>query len=872
MPASLLKRSLPHLIAVAVFLLVALLYCKPALEGKVLLQSDVLGYKAMAQQSVEFKEKHGHYPLWTESMFSGMPGYNIAMSSTSDITIGYLNYLFTLGLPKPVNFFFLACICFYILTQVLRLNPWVGVLSALAYAYSTFDPIIIAVGHETQMMAIGYAPAVIGGLLLIFQRKYLAGAALFALFFGLETGTQHLQILYYTSLILGFITLAYLYNSWRQKQIKPAILAVGIAIGAGIVGLCAYALALLPTREYAAETMRGGKSELTNGNNQNKTKGGLDKDYAFHWSYGIAETFTLFVPAVYGGGSQGKEFTDNSKFADKLEEKNVPEANALQLANSNAYWGTQPGTAGPVYLGAVICFLFILGIVYVKSWHKWWILAVTVLGIAMAWGKNFSGFNYFLFDHLPFYSKFRSPTMALVIPQFTFPLLGALGLNQLLGLDKTARAVNWKAFKTVLLISGCLLAVLVMFYFSTDFKGPNDATLKENFSNSIVQQMARGKQPTPEMQQQANEEGNSLLKSLKEDRQSLFGSDLLRALVFVGLAALLMGLYLKNKIQSVILLIGLCLLSSYDLLAEGKIYLNDDNFVDPADIESSFTPTQADQKISSDPDKNFRVFDESDQQNGPFNSSRASYFHHSIGGYHPAKLGLYQDIIENQLQKGNMMVFNMLNTRYFIQNNPSTRQPQAMLNPAAFGPCWLVKSIHYVKDANEEMKALDSINVRDTAIVQQLYERVIKFPPVPDSLASISLIENLNDQITYQFSSKTNQFAVFSEVFYDKGWDALLDGNKTDYCKVDYILRGMPVPAGEHKIEFRFEPRSYSTGNSISVLSSIISYLLLIASGVEIWRKKKTVSLKIHGNYPQYCLLSLSTCPGWRSKRDCLIQ
>jgi hypothetical protein len=424
----------------------------------------------------------------------------------------------------------------------------------------------------------------------------------------------------------------------------------------------------------------------------------------------------------------------------------------------------------------------------------------------------------------------------------TFPLLAALGLEKLLGTDRMDKQPIWKNFKTVLMISGGLLLILGLFYFSTDFKGPNDDTLKQNFTNSIVQQAGKGNPSSPEIQQQANAEGNALLKSLKDDRQSLFGTDLLRCFLFIGLSALLTGLYIKQKINSIILIAGLGILSTYDLLAEGRVYLNEDNFVDSADLESNFTPTPADQKISSDPDKNFRVFDESDQQNGPFNSSRTSYFHHSIGGYHPAKLGLYQDIIENQLQKGNMMVFNMLNTRYFIQNNPSTRQPQAMLNPNAFGPCWLVKSIHFVRDANEEMKALDSINVRDTAIVQKIYEPVIKFMPVPDSLASIRLIENLNDKISYQISAKTNQFAVFSEVYYNKGWDAYLDGVKTDYCKVDYILRGMPVPSGEHKIEFRFEPRSYATGNSISVMASLVTYLLLIGAAAEFWRKKKTAS------------------------------
>ncbi|HLK27201.1 MAG TPA: YfhO family protein [Puia sp.] len=841
MNPSLLKKALPHIIAIAVFLIVAVVYCKPAFDGKVVSQSDVVGWKSMAQQSFEYKEKNGHFPLWTESAFSGMPTYTIALDATSKIAIGYFYYLLTLGLPSPAFYFFLACVCFYILTQVLRINPWLSIIGTIAYSYCTFNPIIVAVGHNTQMLAIGYAPAVVASFLLIFQRKYLLGAALLSIFLGLQVGTQHLQIVYYTVIALGFISIAYLIFSWKQKELKNFFIGIAFAAFAGLVGFGTYAVTVLPLQEYSKETKRGGKSELANTpSNTNKTKGGLDKDYAFMWSYGIPETFTLIVPNIYGGGNIGRLISDNSKFAEKAAEVGMPEDGALQYANRYAYWGTQPGTAGPVYLGAVICFLAILGLVYLKSWHKWWLVAIAVLGIMLAWGKNFSAFNYLMFDYFPFYSKFRAPTQALFLPQLAFPLLACLGLNDLLS-SKESQDALWKKFKLAVYITGGILVLLVAFYFTADYKSETDARLKEGFLSQIIQSASRGKQPTPEIQQQAAQITNGMMKGLQADRQSIFGGDLIRTILLIGIAVVLVGLYLKGKIKELILIAGIGVISSYDLIAEGRKYLNEDNFMEPTDYEASFNPTPADLQIKKDTEKGFRVFDESEGNNA-FQDATVSYHHNSIGGYSPAKLGLYQDIIDTQLSKGNMMVYNMLNTKYFIQRNRATGELQASVNPNAFGACWLVKNIKYVNNGDEEMKALDNVNVKDTAIVDKKFESIIKFTPVADSTASIKLIDNRNDTVDYKFSSKTNQFAVFSEVYYDKGWDAYIDGNKAPYCKTDYILRGMPVPAGDHTIEFRFEPQIYRLGNTVTVWSTIIAYLLLIAALAMEWKNRNKPS------------------------------
>ncbi|MFI5192452.1 MAG: YfhO family protein [Chitinophagales bacterium] len=836
MNASFLKKAYLHIAAIVLFLLVSIAYNKTALEGKVLYQSDVIGYTAMAKQSNNFKEKHGHFPLWTESMFSGMPAYNIAMDATSDITIGYFYYLFNLGLPKPIFYFFIASVCFYILTQVFRLNFLLSVLGSIAFAFATFNPILVAAGHETELMAIGFMPAVVAGILLILRGRYLGGTALTTLFFGMEVSSQHLQIVYYTGLIVAIVAIVYLVKSRKEKKYKHWLIAFSLIALSLVVGFMNYALTMLPTKEYATETMRGGKSELTQADSKNKTKGGLDKDYAFMWSYGISETLTIFVPGMQGGGSSGKEITGSSKFADKLSEIGYPEDNAIRLANSRSYWGDQPFTSGPVYLGAVICFLFILGIIYVKSWHKWWILAIALAGIMLAWGKNLSFFNYFLFDHLPYYNKFRSPAMALVMPQLAFPLLAILGLQELLE-SKEQKEVIWKKFKNVLYVTGGLVLLSFLVFVMSDYKSTADNRFKENFANNLVQQMGRGKQPTPEMQQQAGQIVSGMMSGLQQDRKGIFEADLIRSTLLVLLAAGLIWFYLRNKIKPVVLLSCLLVISSFDLLAEGKKYLNDDTYVDPESIEESFSLSDADKKIKADPEKNFRVLDES--SGDPFQDSHASYYHNSVGGYHPAKLALYNDLIEHQLTKGNQMVYNMLNTKYIIRKGPNGQEDVATLNPGAFGSCWLVSAIKYVATADEEMAALDSVNVRDTAIVQRSYAMDIPFMPVKDSSASIKLTDNENDRIDYQFHAKTNQFVVFSEIYYHKGWDAYIDGKKSAYAKVDYVLRGMSVPAGSHTIEFRFEPRSYVIGNRISVWAAIFTYLLLIAAAVQLVGKKR---------------------------------
>ncbi len=829
------KKILPHVIALVVFLIVAVVYTKPVFQGKVPQQSDTQQWHGMAQQSFEFKDKYGHFPLWTNSMFSGMPAYQIAFDPRTKITVGYLTSVLTLGLPVPASFFFLACICFYFLCVVAGANPWVSILGGLAYAYSTFDPIIISVGHNTQMISLGYAPAVLGGLLLLYKKNYLAGFMITALFSSFLIAQNHVQIVYYTLIIAVIMTIAFFIRSYQEKQISNAIKSTALGLFAGIVGLACCAVSMMPTYEYAKESMRGGKSELTQEVQGNKTQGGLDKDYAFRYSLGFGETFTFMVPGLYGGSNGGNEYNTSSKFVEQFSQLGVPEDQAVQTEDQYSYWGEQPGTSGPVYLGAIICLLFIFGVVYLKSWYKWWLIAASLLGILLAWGANFQGFNYFLFDYLPFYSKFRAPTMALVIPQLCFPLMAVLVLTKLISKDIDV-AEAWKKLKTTAIITGVILVLLGFFYMTASFTGPNDKAIRDNFKQSMLRVPA-GQQAPPQLEQQAEQTSRSIISALQTDRKNLMGSDLLRSFILIGLAVLLMGLYLKKKVSEKILVGALIVLSAYDLIGVALRYLNSNNYVEPEDFESAFIPSPAVLQILKDPDHaNFRVFNETVD---PFNDATTSYHLNSVGGYHPAKLGLYNDIITHQLSKGNMQVFDMLNTKYFIVQNPQTGKPAAQLNPGAFGNCWLVKGIKYVDNADQEMAALDNTDLKDTAVVENKFKSQITSPPKYDSIGYIKFVQNLNDKIDYRFSSAAPEFAVFSEIYYPEGWNAYIDGDKANYVKTDYVLRGMYIPAGNHEIEFRFEPKSFTTGRLISIIANLLVALLIIATIIYYAVKKK---------------------------------
>ncbi len=843
MNKSLWQKVQPHAIALGIFFVISCVYCLPVFKGMVVAQHDIIGWKGVAQQSIEFHEKHGYYPLWTNALFSGMPTFQILTGSMHNITLGWLHHLFTLSLPDPAGLFFLACTGFYILCMSLGVRSRLAILGSLAYAFSSYSAIIVSVGHTTKFSSMGYAPAVLAGLILLSQRRYLLGFIVTMVFSTLLFFQNHVQIAYYTLLISVCLGVAFAIQAIRKKEFAHFGKAAGLAAVAGIMGMLSYAVVLFPTYVYSAETMRGGRSELTiPGKEDNKSKGGLDKDYAFDYSYGITEVLTVLVPRMYGGSSG--EMPEESKTAEVFAEKTgLSEDQAQQYAQSMpAYWGPQTGTSGAVYFGAAICVLFIFGLVFYRGWHAGWIIAATILGILLAWGKNFSSFNYFLFDYLPFYNKFRAPSIALVIPQLTFPLMAVLGLNRLFE-NKFSTEDFKKGFKVATVSAIIMIAVAGILYFMFDYKSETDEMVRNQLTSAMTQQMSRGGQPTPDMQQQAEEFGRSIVNALRDDRRGLFSADLLRSVVFAALAWAIIYFFSRRKIDGKIAGIAMAIIVFVDLIGVDLRYLNSDKYVDKETFNEAFTPTAADLQIKQDTSY-YRVFNTSDGD--PFALSgatpRTSYLHNSVGGYHPAKLALYDDIIRYQLRKGNMSVFNMLNTKYFIVSNPSNQQPVASPNPDALGPAWFVNAVRFVDNADAEMKALDSLRPLDTAVADKREQPKIQGSIAKDSASQITLVKNENDNIVYTSSSSTAGLGVFSEVYFENGWKAFIDGKETPIARVNYILRGLYIPAGTHTIEFKFQPSSFYTGDRISLIVGIISILIVLYGAFVLFKNYRATS------------------------------
>ena len=855
------KQILPHLAAIVIFLLLSVLLTKPSLQGKAVQQSDVIQWKAMAQQSFEFKEKNGYFPKWTNSMMSGMPAYQITMGPKEPVHIHllYVQDVLSLGFPKPVFYLFIAALCFYLLCIVIGINPWISILGGIAYAYCSYNPVLIAGGHDTKLLSMAYAPAVIAGIQLIFKYKYWLGSAVLLISGILLFSQHHQQIVYYTLLMVVFMTVPFIIKCIKEKTIKHLAISGILSIAMAIIILGTMAITYWPTYEFSKETMRGGRSELTQKDKKNETKGGLDKDYAFQWSYGKAETMTLLVPNAFGGSS-AEGLGEESKAIQVLQENmqkspqapGIPQEMAEQIArSSHMYWGELLSTQGTVYLGAIVCLLFLFGAFLSKSEHRWWLIALTVFGIVLAWGKNFEAVNYFLFDHLPFYKKFRAPSMALVIPQFSVALLGVIFLNEFV--LNTEKEKLLRLFKKCLYITGASVAVLALFYFLSDFTNNSTAELRKNVTDAL--------------QDKGADFTRNYFSALKSDRQAFYLSDMWRTLGFMFVLIAVFFLYAKKMIKPAVVYSTLILFCIIDLFGVSKRYLKEENFIDKSDLELSYADTRADLQLKQDTGY-YRVLNLAFpggngaftvSVNSSFNDAIASYRHNTIGGYSPAKLGLYQDLIEKQIYpnieawganaaaKDSFPVLNMLNMKYIIlpdQQDP--KQTQAALNQFALGNCWLVNQVKFVKTADEEMNALNSFDPASVAFVNENFKTAIPFMPVYDSSAWILFKENKNDAIKYEFNAATNQFAVFSEIYYPHGWEAYIDGKKTAYCKTNYALRGLAIPAGKHTIEFVFDPASVRIGEKISRYTHLFSVLFVLLCFFMVWknRNKPTVNLK----------------------------
>jgi len=822
------KKIVPHVVAILIFLLVSLLFCKPALEGNVLNQFDIQGWKGIAQNSFDYKEKNGHFPLWNSNVFSGMPNYQIAMEGKS--VLPDLNKIFSLGLPDPIHYFFIACVCFYILCLALGLHPAAGVLGGLAFAFSTYNPVILSAGHVTKMMAIAYMPLLLAGLILIYEKKYWLGLALTSIGVVMEVGANHPQINYYFFLVAAAVSIGYLVQWIRRKEWRHIGIAIATVIVASLAGIATCAMSFLIPREYAKATIRGGKSINIEGDQVKVEKtSGLDTSYAFQYSFAKPEPLVMLMPKAFGGSSR-EALDESSNVVKKLTDKGVPENNALQVAGSlPRYWGGLESTSGPAYIGILVCLLALIGFVLLRHPLRWGLLAVTVLAILMSWGKFFPGFNVFLFEKLPLYNKFRAPSMALVIAQLALPVVAVLTIQQLFFAPDSREQLKAN-FKKILYIMGGLTLFLGILYLVMDYTSPSDSYIAQQFkSMGATDDMAR-----------------AVISGLKADRSAMFGGQLLRTIGFILLTLGLIWLYIKNLIKPVVTTLAFSVLILIDLLVVDSKYLNAENYQPKEEVQSEgFTKTAIDNEILKDTSVSYRVYNAGPDR---FSASdyRVSPFHKAIGGYHAAKLRLYQDIIERYLSggPGSEQVLNMLNAKYVIGQNPQDGQPVLMPNPGAYGPVWLVKNIKLVPGDVAEIQAIGVTNLKDTAVIQQAIGSNLTQPQW-DSAASIRLAKFDNDMMIYSYNSSSPQFAVFSEVYYPYGWNAYIDDKKVDYVKTDYVLRGLAIPAGTHTIKFIFEPSVYKKSVMISYVGSYFVLLFALGGFFMTWwqeRKKKKIT------------------------------
>lgn len=810
------KPLLPHAIALVVFLVVALVYCSPVFDHKTLAPNDTAGWKAMAKNSFDYKASHGHFPLWTEGLHSGMPAYQIAMDAPS-FSPQYLIYnILTLGLPNPAALFFLASVCFYFFALALRLNPYVGIVTALAYAYSTYNPAILVVGHSTKMNAIAVLPAFFAGLLLIFEKRYLPGTATLALFTALFITANHPQVVYYGLIAAAFMTFAYLLSWIKQKDYKHIgkVVLLGAA-GAGI-GIACNAVVVLTTMDYAKASLRNGSALSTPGGAVTKT--GLSQEYALSYSTFRTESFTLIVPKIFGGSDYDPQLAaEDSKTMTALQ--NMPPQLGQQLSGyARSYWGGIGTTAGPAYAGAVICLFALTGFFVLDGKHKWWMLAAGIFTLMISWGMYLNDFNGFLLKVLPGFNKFRAPSLAIIIPTFLLITLAGLTIHRLISLSAADRPTAWKQYKKGLILVGSTFVILFILYGSFDYIGQSDKELLQRISAAPAQ---------------LQDYARTFLHAVREDRQSLFINSLLRSLFYVSIAAAIGYLGIKGRLKPMLTLGMIGALVFIDLITIDTQYLSADKYVDAEEAETPFQPAPADTRILGDKSY-YRVFDLRNGLANITNEGSASWFHRSIAGYNPAKLSIYQDLIENQLYRypNCQPVLAMLNTKYIIEP-ANTGRDAVSLNPNALGAAWLVRGVRFGDSARAVMDALTTLDVKDTAMLFSTDKSTLPATGTPADGDTIYLSTNDNDQMTYQSKTTAPRFAVFSEVYYPRGWHAYIDQTEAPIIRTNYALRGLSIPPGSHTIRFTFHPGSYYTGRTIQIAASILLFALLVFAAIK---------------------------------------
>ena len=802
MKNNLLAKFWPHLVAVLTFLVISYAYFYPQLSGQSLIQHDNQQYRGMSKEINDFREKTGEEALWTNSMFGGMPAYLISTAYKTNL-IRYVEQVIQIG-QRPASYIFVAMLGFYILLLAFGVNPWLALVGAVAYGFSSYFFIILQAGHNSKMVALSYLAPMIAGIWLTYRGKLLLGGALAGLFLGLEINAGHLQITYYAAIIvlflLGYIVVETIKEKTWTRFLKGSsvlVVAAALAVGANFSSLWF-------TYDYGKDSIRG-KSELTH-NQANQTTG-LDKDYATAWSYGKMETFNLFIPNLMGGSSMSGVGT-NGELYKTLNANSIP--NATQLAEQvPAYWGPQPMTSGPVYLGAIVVFLFIFGLFYLNGTLRWWMLGVTLLAIMLAWGKNLPGLTDLFLDYIPGYNKFRTVSMILVIAQFVVPFVGFLALKPLFA-ENFDRKKFLEAFKGSVIITSAIAVFFLLF-----------GGMVFDFSSPVEAQWP-----------------HQMAEALWADRAAMLKADAFRSLAFVLMAAGLILAFAYKKVDQKLFVVGLLALILMDMWTINHRYLSSKDFAMNSQVATPFPKSPADEQILKDTDPNFRVYNVAVS---PFNDASTSYFHKSIGGYHGAKMRRYQELIDRQIGNGNMAVLNMLNTRYFIMQGQAG--PEARYNADALGNAWFVEKIQVVDNADQEIEALTSFNPKSLAIVDKRFEQQLTAKSFSsDTTAKIALAEYAPNKLVYNYSTATPRAAIFSEIFYDKGWNAYIDGKSAPYFRANYVLRGMILPAGNHKVEFQFKPAMYEVGKKIDLASSLLLIVAALgALGVELFRFLKKV-------------------------------
>ena len=813
---TILKQALPYLTAIITFYVIAVGYFTPVIfQEKTLHQSDIRNGAGQGRDKHEHFRETGEWSLWGSRMFSGMPTYQISPAYKTSPVLNQLRNAFCGWLPSPANHLFAYMLGFFILLLALRVNPWLAIAGAIAYGFSSYFLIIIEAGHIWKVCVLAFTPPTLAGIVWAYRGRWLPGGALTALFFALQLFSNHVQMTYYFLLfVLVFVVCRLIYDI-KNRQALKFMKASAVLLVAGGIGFGANATNMLISVKYAGQTIRG-KSELTH-DAGNKTSG-LDRDYVTEWSYGPGETFTLLIPNAKGGatGYMGQNHAPEVR-------KAVPGNEPRQfVSQQNSYWGDQPFTSGPVYVGAFILFLFVFGLFVIKGYLKWALLAGAIFSILLSWGHHFMGLTNLFLDYFPLYNKFRAVSSILVIAELTVPILAFLALTEILKNPKLFVEKKKEFYISLGLTAGVALLFIILprafFHF---------------FSEEEMQAYA---------QYMRNPSYAPLFDALETARVSAFRADAWRSIVIIAIGAALLWLYSAKKIKQPLLIGALSVLVLFDLAAVDKRYLDNSDFVPKTTTKVAWEMTPADRQILEDADPNYRVFN---LAVSPFKDASTSYYHKSIGGYHAAKLRRYQELIDHYLSKMDTEVLSMLNTRYLIVPDKESAPPRVQHNPDAFGNAWFADTLRFVQNADEEMAALGEVNLRTTAVVDTRFGKQLEgFVPQRDETASITLVDYKINDLQYKVTANSEQIVVFSEIYYNDGltyWEAFIDGKPAPHFRANYVLRALRVPAGEHTVEFVFKPKAYArleTASVVSLVLLLLAFILVIA-----WEVRSKVCL-----------------------------